>query len=1054
MAQTIKLKRSAVAGRIPSTSDLDLGEIGINTVDGKAYIKKSVSGVESVVQLGSAAAAADAIMVEYQFTATNNQTSFSGGDDNSVQLGYTSGAVQVFLNGVLLDNGIDYTANNSVSVVLAEAATTGDFLQVIAFKKKIGEGNVSVATLSGNGTATAYTLPLDPDNENNTRVFIDGVYQSKSNYSVSGTTLTFSTAPPNGTAIEVEISGRSVTLDTAATIDLPDNTKLTAGDAGDLEIFHDASNSYVKDVGTGNLKISSNNQVDITKGTSETMASFVVDGAVTLYHDNAAKIATSATGVTITGAAAATTFSGDLSGTINTATTAATQSAGNNSTKVATTAYVDVAIAALGDSAPSTLNTLNELAAALGDDANFAATTATALGLRVTKTADTGAAVMPAGTTAQRPTAAVGQFRYNSTLGKFEGYTDAWGEIGGGGAASFAADNFTGNGSTTAYALTTPAASEDNLLVFIEGVFQQQNAFSIATSSGTTTLTFSAAPANGNSIIIYRLSPAVNGTNLTSNTMTGDGSDTTLTLSAAPVNENNTQVFVNGVYQNKSTYSISGTTLTFSEAPPTGALVECMTMNQLDINVPVDDSITSAKLSGNLTTPGTLAVTGGITATTTDNSDTLTLISTDADASSGPNLRLYRNSGSPADVDELGNIIFQGRNDNSQDVEYAEIEAYALDASDGTEDGLLNFNTIRNGTVNSFFKSNATEVVINDDSVDLDFRVESDGNTHALFVQGSDGNVGLGTNAPGSLLDLGAGTSGENQISWHNDATTSYGNIWQMRSNAATVIGHGLKGSATVSGGFEASTSNTWGRSAIEQYYGTIKFYTNPAGATTYGAAYTPTERMRITSAGNVGVGTTAPKGKINSVLSQADTSSSSDTTLANSFLHMGGGEYGNGRYFLTTYGYSNGATNSGAYVGAVGTSNTGFGKYDLVFGTRSATTDTAPTERLRIRTNGKVGIGTSSPSGILSLQNGVNGTEAVPQFSVTGAVSSYTISFFLDATAAYIGQNSAGRQLRLYSDTVGAGVVLTPGATSFTSFSDELPLTVTRTVQRTQARM
>ena len=1038
MAQTIKLKRSAVAGRIPSTSDLDLGEIGINTVDGKAYIKKSVSGVESVVQLGSAAAAADAIMVEYQFTATNNQTSFSGGDDNSVQLGYTSGAVQVFLNGVLLDNGIDYTANNSVSVVLAEAATTGDFLQVIAFKKKIGEGNVSVATLSGNGTATAYTLPLDPDNENNTRVFIDGVYQSKSNYSVSGTTLTFSTAPPNGTAIEVEISGRSVTLDTAATIDLPDNTKLTAGDAGDLEIFHDASNSYVKDVGTGNLKISSNNQVDITKGTSETMASFVVDGAVTLYHDNAAKIATSATGVTITGAAAATTFSGDLSGTINTATTAATQSAGNNSTKVATTAYVDVAIAALGDSAPSTLNTLNELAAALGDDANFAATTATALGLRVTKTADTGAAVMPAGTTAQRPTAAVGQFRYNSTLGKFEGYTDAWGEIGGGGAASFAADNFTGNGSTTAYALTTPAASEDNLLVFIEGVFQQQNAFSIATSSGTTTLTFSAAPANGNSIIIYRLSPAVNGTNLTSNTMTGDGSDTTLTLSAAPVNENNTQVFVNGVYQNKSTYSISGTTLTFSEAPPTGALVECMTMNQLDINVPVDDSITSAKLSGNLTTPGTLAVTGGITATTTDNSDTLTLISTDADASSGPNLRLYRNSGSPADVDELGNIIFQGRNDNSQDVEYAEIEAYALDASDGTEDGLLNFNTIRNGTVNSFFKSNATEVVINDDSVDLDFRVESDGNTHALFVQGSDGNVGLGTNAPGSLLDLGAGTSGENQISWHNDATTSYGNIWQMRSNAATVIGHGLKGSATVSGGFQASTSSTWGRSAIEQYYGDIKFYADAASATTYGAAYTPTERMRITSAGNVGVGTTAPKGKINSVLSQADTSSSSDTTLANSFLHMGGGEYGNGRYFLTTYGYSNGATNSGAYVGAVGTSNTGFGAYDLVFGTRSATTDTAPTERLRIRTNGKVGIGTSSPSGILSLQNGVNGTEAVPQFSVTGAVSSYTISFFLDATAAYIGQNSAGRQLRLYSDTVGAGVVLTPGATSFTSFSDE----------------
>ena len=117
------------------------------------------------------------------------------------------------------------------------------------------------------------------------------------------------------------------------------------------------------------------------------------------------------------------------------------------------------------------------------------------------------------------------------------------------------------------------------------------------------------------------------------------------------------------------------------------------------------------------------------------------------------------------------------------------------------------------------------------------------------------------------------------------------------------------------------------------------------------------TERMRITSTGNVGVGTSAPKGKINSVLSQADTSSSSDTTLANSFLHMGGGEYGNGRYFLTTYGYSNSATNSGAYIGALGTSNTGFGKYDLVFGTRSATTDSAPTERMRIDSSGNVQV-------------------------------------------------------------------------------------------------
>ena len=805
MAQTIKLKRSATAGNVPSTSDLELGEVALNTTDGKMYIKKSVGGTESIVELGTGggSAAADAIFVEYQYTATNNQTSFNGNDDNSNSLSYALSSIQVFLNGVLLDNGIDYTASNTVAVVLAEAATTGDFLQVFTFKKKISNGDVTVDTLSGNGSSTAYTLSVDPGVENNTRVYIDGVYQSKANYAVSGTTLTFSTAPPNGTAIEVEIGSRDISIDNTSAIALLDNVKLKAGTGNDLEIFHDASNSYVKDVGTGNLKISSNNQVDITKGTSETMATFVVDGAVTLYHDNAAKIATSATGVTITGAAAATTFSGDLSGTINTATTAATQSAGNNSTKVATTAYVDVAIAALGDSAPSTLNTLNELAAALGDDANFATTTATALGLRVTKTADTGAAVMPVGTTAQRPTAAAGQFRYNSTLGKFEGYTDAWGEIGGGGAASFAADNFTGNGSTTAYALTTPAASEDNLLVFIEGVFQQQNAFSIATSSGTTTLTFSAAPANGNSIIIYRLSPAVNGTNLTSNTMTGDGSDTTLTLSAAPVNENNTQVFVNGVYQNKSTYSISGTTLTFSEAPPTGALVECMTMNQLDINVPVDDSITSAKLSGNLTTPGALTVTGALagtsaTFTTADNTAQVALVSTDADASDGPILEMFRNSSSPVDDDDLGIIKFFGENDASEKIEYGIIEVKAVDVSDGTEDGSIGLSAILNGTKRSRLFSNSTETVFNESGQDLDFRVESDNSTHALFVQGSDGNVGIGTTnfiATGAKLQV-KGTSASPGISGSNFA----GSIFSVEGTSTVNISMGTTGASSYDG--------------------------------------------------------------------------------------------------------------------------------------------------------------------------------------------------------------------------------------------------------------
>ena len=51
MAQTIKLRRSAVAGNRPTTAQLDLGELAINTVDGKIYFEKSASGVETIQEI-------------------------------------------------------------------------------------------------------------------------------------------------------------------------------------------------------------------------------------------------------------------------------------------------------------------------------------------------------------------------------------------------------------------------------------------------------------------------------------------------------------------------------------------------------------------------------------------------------------------------------------------------------------------------------------------------------------------------------------------------------------------------------------------------------------------------------------------------------------------------------------------------------------------------------------------------------------------------------------------------------------------------------------------
>jgi hypothetical protein len=57
---------------------------------------------------------------------------------------------------------------------------------------------------------------------------------------------------------------------------------------------------------------------------------------------------------------------------------------------------------------------------------------------------------------------------------------------------------------------------------------------------------------------------------------TGTGSQTVFTLSTASLGEDYTFVYINGVYQNKNTYAVSGTTLTFSEAPPYTSAIEVM----------------------------------------------------------------------------------------------------------------------------------------------------------------------------------------------------------------------------------------------------------------------------------------------------------------------------------------------------------------------------------------------------------------------------------------------------------------------------------------------
>jgi hypothetical protein len=81
MAGTVKLKRSAVQSKVPTTTDLELGELALNTYDGKAYIKKSANSVDSIVEIGRNTPAAEThITIEEDYSIPDDIRAASFGE--------------------------------------------------------------------------------------------------------------------------------------------------------------------------------------------------------------------------------------------------------------------------------------------------------------------------------------------------------------------------------------------------------------------------------------------------------------------------------------------------------------------------------------------------------------------------------------------------------------------------------------------------------------------------------------------------------------------------------------------------------------------------------------------------------------------------------------------------------------------------------------------------------------------------------------------------------------------------------------------------------------
>jgi len=198
---------------------------------------------------------------------------------------------------------------------------------------------------------------------------------------------------------------------------------------------------------------------------------------------------------------------------------------------------------------------------------------------------------------------------------------------------------------------------------------------------------------------------------------------------------------------------------------------------------------TTPQLGGNLDlNSNNISGTGNIS--TTGN---FTLTSTDAGSAAAPEVDLVRNSSSPADADYLGQIKFTGENDADQSVLYAKITGKINDASDGTEDGLIEYAVKKAGSNTIVARLTGTALKLLNST-----GLEVAGDTETT------GNIGVGRDPSSTSLDtVGVHLDSDGLAIFSRNLTTP---MYVRRSNDGDLIA--LRRASTNIGAISAGSSN------------------------------------------------------------------------------------------------------------------------------------------------------------------------------------------------------------------------------------------------------
>jgi hypothetical protein len=188
---------------------------------------------------------------------------------------------------------------------------TGGVINWANGEMTITEGDANTLTVAGGTFATA-ALTATTGTFTGDVTVSDGSYNlniashdGTNGLALAGTVVTATAAQINvltGATAGTSVASKAVVLDSNGDFEFQDSDVLAFGDGGDLQITHNSTESSIKDLGVGVLNIDSNGTgIHLRKSDGEAMATFLTDGAVTLYHNNLARIATSAAGVSVTG---------------------------------------------------------------------------------------------------------------------------------------------------------------------------------------------------------------------------------------------------------------------------------------------------------------------------------------------------------------------------------------------------------------------------------------------------------------------------------------------------------------------------------------------------------------------------------------------------------------------------------------------------------------------------------------------------------------------------------------------------------------------------------